>query len=260
MGWPYQQKPPMGWPLDYDSGLVPNVGFWPMLEGSGITVQDLSGNPNAGTITGALWTPGKFGSSLWFDHDDDVVDVAETGILNLSSAITLYAWIYITSTAAIDTVIGRFTAAEGGYEIYYSNQPRLRFIINSGGTDYDECYLAGAPATNTWIFVAGTFDGVTQKLYQNGLLVKSVAGSSMSTSASATFKIGSGLRGTMAGNIDHCGVYNRALSASEITLLSRYPFWMFKDPAEVALLGGYQAVVGAAGIMTTNPGIWGPVF
>ncbi len=27
MGWPYQQKPPMGWPLDYASGLVPEAGL-----------------------------------------------------------------------------------------------------------------------------------------------------------------------------------------------------------------------------------------
>jgi len=43
MGWPYQQKPPMGWPLDYDSSLVPEAGFWLFNEGSGNKVSDLSG-------------------------------------------------------------------------------------------------------------------------------------------------------------------------------------------------------------------------
>jgi len=255
------RKPNLGLPIS--RGLV---GLWLFNEGSGNKVADLSGNGNIGTFgagtTSPIWTPGKFGSGIWFDADDDVINVVENGTLNLGSDVTIFAWVYITSTAVSGTIIGRYHWNEGGYELYYTTQPRLRFRINNGVQVYDSCFLAGAPATNTWLFIVGTFDGSTMKLYQNGILVKSVGSVSMSQSASATFNIGRGgpFTNTMAGSINYGGVYNRALSASEIVSLDRKPFCMFeRSPIELwsAATLGAAPPAGMAGAMTTNTGYWG---
>ena len=74
MGWVYQQKPLMGWPLDYDSGPADFVAAWFMLEGTGNKVFDLSGNGNTGTEqVDSVWQPGKFGLCSYFSGDEYIV-------------------------------------------------------------------------------------------------------------------------------------------------------------------------------------------
>jgi len=62
--------------------------------GSGDTVEDLSGHGNVGEVLGATWTPdGRFGNALRFDGSNAVVRVAPSPSLDLSTAMTLSAWI-----------------------------------------------------------------------------------------------------------------------------------------------------------------------
>ncbi|HMR73277.1 MAG TPA: PKD domain-containing protein, partial [Candidatus Saccharibacteria bacterium] len=74
-----------------DSGLVASYGFE---EGSGTTVNDNSGQGNHGTINGATWTTGKFGTALSFDGVNDWVAISDADSLDLTTAMTLEAWIY----------------------------------------------------------------------------------------------------------------------------------------------------------------------
>ena len=73
------------------SGLVAAYAFD---EGSGSTVSDASGNGNAGTISGATWTSaGKYGSALSFNGSSSRVTIANASSLQLSSGMTLEAWV-----------------------------------------------------------------------------------------------------------------------------------------------------------------------
>jgi chitodextrinase len=63
-------------------------------EGAGLSVSDASGNANGGAITGATWTQGRFGGALAFDGDHSFVTVADSNSLDLSSAMTLEAWVH----------------------------------------------------------------------------------------------------------------------------------------------------------------------
>jgi len=54
------------------SGLVL---YLPLNEGSGSIAYDMSGEGNNGTITGASWAAGKYGSALSFDGIDDHVEI-----------------------------------------------------------------------------------------------------------------------------------------------------------------------------------------
>src|SRR5204863_4124868 len=61
------------------------------------TVTDLSGNGNTGTIAGASWTSqGKFGNALNFDGISNWVTVNDSDSLDLTSGMTLEAWVYPT--------------------------------------------------------------------------------------------------------------------------------------------------------------------
>ena len=64
-------------------------------EGSGTSVSDGSGSGNGGALTGgAKWSAtGKFGGALVFDGSSARVDVPNSAALQLSSAMTLEAWV-----------------------------------------------------------------------------------------------------------------------------------------------------------------------
>jgi len=271
MGWLYQQKPPIGWPLDPDSGLVPDAGFWPMLVGSGNKVLDLSGNGNTGTFgTGAAspsWTADKFGSALDFDGNDYVeFEASSVFDINGTNPISEVVWIKTTQTPGsgemaaflIMTEDGRVSTASDKGILLNENGKAVFYVFDGAAKN---CVSTTSVNDGIWHQIVGTYDGVNSRVYVDGILENTIAASETYNFDSPQL-VFSYLR-VLTDRIDYDGqldipsIYNRALSASEIALLYKYPFWMFKDPAEVALLGGYQAVVGMAGAMTTNSGYWG---
>jgi hypothetical protein len=82
------------------------VGYWSFNEGAGTAAMDSSGNGNTGTlINGPTWVSGKSGTALSFDGADDYVEIPETQSLNLSSALTVSAW--INNQASTDSGLGQ---------------------------------------------------------------------------------------------------------------------------------------------------------
>ena len=61
--------------------------------GTGTTLADNSGLANTGTISGATWAAGKNGSALTFDGVNDWVTIADSASLDLSTGMTLEAWV-----------------------------------------------------------------------------------------------------------------------------------------------------------------------
>ena len=71
-------------------------------EGSGTTVHDASGNGNNGTIGGATWTTsGKYGNALVFNGVSALVTINNSASLQLSTAMTLEAWVNPTVVSSI---------------------------------------------------------------------------------------------------------------------------------------------------------------
>jgi len=59
--------------------------------------NDESGNGNDGTVTGAALTADRFGnpnSAYSFDGINDIIEVSHSSSLNITSAISLCAWVY----------------------------------------------------------------------------------------------------------------------------------------------------------------------
>jgi hypothetical protein len=188
-------------------------------EGSGLKVNDVSGNANHGTISGATWTSlGRFGKALVFDGVNDWVTVNDSPSLDLTTGMTLEAWVYPTVTpTGWRTVIQK---EQSGGAVYYlhanSDQNRPATGVYIGG----EKILYGGTrlATNTWKHLATTYDGSRQRLYVNGVEVSNRAQTGQMLVSSGSVRIGgNSVWGEFfKGRIDEVRIYKRALTASEI--------------------------------------------
>jgi hypothetical protein len=72
------------------------IAYWPMNEGSGSTINDLSGDGYTGTINGATWTmSGEFNDDLSFNGSSGDVALSNDP-LTTTGPQTISAWIYLT--------------------------------------------------------------------------------------------------------------------------------------------------------------------
>jgi hypothetical protein len=187
-------------------------------EGAGTTVADASGNNNTGTLLGATWTgSGKFNGALSFNGTSSRVDVSNAASLQLTTAMTLEAWVNPTTiTSKWRDVIykGRdnyFLAATSTN----TSKPVGAGIIGGVNTKA----IGTAPlATNTWTHLATTYDGAALRFYVNGNLVRTTAVTgTIATSINPLQIGGDSIFGQFfAGRIDEVRIYNTALTQAQI--------------------------------------------
>jgi hypothetical protein len=193
-------------------GLVAAYGF---NEGSGTTVHDSSGKGNNGTLQGgASWTTsGKYGNALSFNGSSALVTIPNSPSLQLTSAKTLEAWVYSTRL----TGIWRDVIYKGN-DNYYLEADSTSGKPAIGGTFASPLLGTAALTANTWVHLAGTYDGATLRLYLNGVQVNSRAETGpIATSTNPLHIGGDSIYGQyFQGRIDEVRIYNRALSAPEI--------------------------------------------
>jgi len=203
------------------SGLVAAYGFE---EGTGALVADSSGNANNGTISGASWTTsGKYGNALSFDGTNDNVGIPDSNSLDLTSALTLSAWVKLDSLhARWQDLIFKERADNGSYSLDAdsngNSRPNLS-IFRSGG-DWGFTEGPAVLPTNQWVHLAGTWDGSTAKLYVDGTVVKTRILTGTIPASTGMLRIGGttvfGGNQFLDGLIDEVRIYNRALSQTEV--------------------------------------------
>jgi hypothetical protein len=191
------------------------VAAYSFNEGSGTAVHDASGNSQTGTLQGGTsWTTsGKYGKALSFNGTNAYVNIPNSSLLQLTTAMTLEAWVNPSKL----TGVWRDVIYKGNDNYYLeadstSAKPATR--ATSGGS----LLGTGSLAVNTWTHLAGTYDGATLRLYVNGVQVSSRALTGSITVSTNALQIGGdSIYGQyFSGNIDEVRVYSRALSATEI--------------------------------------------
>src|SRR5262245_33884072 len=196
------------------AGLVAAYSF---SEGSGTSVTDSSGNNHTGTISGASWTSsGRFGSALDFDGSQAVVTIPSSASLQLTTGMTLEAWVNPSVT-----MHGWRSVIDKNTDRYYLMASSDRDQPAVGGTwaaGNRNLYGQTAIPPNTWAHLAATFDGTMVRLYVNGVQVASEQQTTPLTTSNGTLQIGGNAYPgeNFAGRIDEVRVYNRALSVTEI--------------------------------------------
>jgi hypothetical protein len=226
----YRQKPLLGELPDWTRFPKP-IGLWLMNEGAGNTIQDLSGNGKDGDFTNApTWQAGKY------DHAIDFVKASDQYI-NIGSDLSVLkpqevSVSVIVKADILSGIQGIYdTTAAGGNDgfVLSTNGAAFCFYIDDAGW---HTAISATISTGIWYHVVGTFDGVTVKIYVDGILQTTTAAATKIDYGAVRHYIGRYLSASYDwdGLIDNVAVWPGALSASEIAQLYRNPFpWFVED-------------------------------
>jgi len=220
------------------------AGYWKMNEflwnGTTDEVVDSSGNDNHGMANknGAkVTTNGILENAGDFDGENDCVLVPDSSTLDISSSITLNAWIFsegigvgTDSNWAGMIVAKHYTNNNRSYDLhlhYYTSGNKIRFEFYDPSNNQYYLESNSVIENQKWYHVAATYNYTSgaAKIYVNGELDNSATFSSytlMQTSIPVSIGCylnstdGSSLRTFFSGLIDGVAIYNRALSVGEI--------------------------------------------
>jgi hypothetical protein len=199
------------------AGLVLALGF---NEAAGAAASDASGLGNHGNVREAQFVAGRFGNALSFDGVNDWVEVTDSVSLELSTGMTLEAWVNPSVAAGWNTVLLKEAGAGMSYELYSNNdvnRPAAYFTVPSGAIR--AVTGTAAVGASTWTHLAVTYDGASMRMYVNGVLVRTTARTGTILAEDGPLHIGGNQvwgGEWFSGLIDEVRIYNRALSAAEI--------------------------------------------
>jgi hypothetical protein len=196
------------------TGLVAAYGF---NESSGTTVGDASGKGNAGTTANTTWVAnGKYGGALSFNGTNAWVTVPDSASLDLTTGMTLEAWLDPATLSSWRSAIMKETPNNLAWAIY-ANTSGNRYAGYAGSV----VELDGRTQlpVSAWSFLTVTYDGATVKVYLNGALISSRASAITMPVTTQPLRIGgNAIWGEwFNGLIDEIRIYNRALTAAEIS-------------------------------------------
>lgn len=199
-------------------------------------------------------------NALNFDGVNDYVSVNSSSVLNITSTISLSAWVFRNSSGRYDCIIGKDNfAGNNGYSlwIYDDNKLTLRF-----GSSRIYKSSTSIPS-NSWVHVAGTFDGTNAKLYINGTLSASYTGSAPSSNSGLLYlgtpqdAVGNSLF-NFSGTLEDIRIWNIALTQSDIQssmnseLLGNEPGLVAYYTFNQGIAGGDNTAISAVTDKTAN--------
>lgn len=212
----------VNWSSPLNRGLV---SWWMALpdQPRGNILRDLCGK-HPGTLTsgptvqGPRGRRGGFGST-GFGGDNIYVEVPNHARLN-PAQFTAACWVRTDDATTRQVFFGKGTGGGGAATAWWleiqSNQ--LLTLVTS---DVTSIYIAGgALISGVWHHVAVTFDGVTVRLYLDGVQVASTALAGSLVSPTDPIRMGEALTGGfglgLTGSMADCTFFSRPLSAAEI--------------------------------------------
>ena len=221
-------------------GLVANWTF------DDCTANDNSGNGHNGSLKGTTCSVGVINKSLSFNGSGDYVEVPDAPDLSPAKAITVSAWVkpndFYAGECKANYIVnkGQQILAPGFFALSYydpaivtggcfANSGKHVFSFTTTFSDgtwgQGQGLIDGTQdiVLGKWYLVTATYDGVNAKLYVNGKLdAQKRVGKSLGANTE-NLRIGSLNFARwpywVNGGIDDVRIYNRALTATEVTSL-----------------------------------------
>lgn len=212
------------------------VGYWTFDEGTGLALNDSSGNANTGTLTnmtGTEWQAGRSGAptdySLAFDGLNDVVVVPDSPSVSLTGDMTLSAWINVPSlVGSSKNILAKDSNSAYRWRVEGNTGNLWTLLSDGAGSPTYELFSAGVAAPESgWHHTAVTanFGDSKVRFYLDGELVstKNMASTVSIQDTGGSLCIGAynagGTEG-FAGNLDDVAIFNQALSNAQVKQLA----------------------------------------
>jgi len=211
------------------------VGHW-TFDGQDMinNVADISGNGNTGYLKGTFATAtssatilGKTGQALDFNGTDDYVDVSDDPSLEIgTSNFSISFWFKRKGSFGESQGLLDHLASGAGYQVLFNTSNNLRLRVDDS-VDYVLMDSDTVFTDNEWynvVFVADKSFATGGKIYINGIQEATTynltAIDDITETGTQNLWIGM-FQSTLNfnGSLDDLRIYNRALSASEVTKL-----------------------------------------
>lgn len=231
------------------------VGYWAFdLGKGGLTAYDTSGQANNGTLTGmdaaTDWVDGQIAGGLDFDGSDDYVDVPQTASITTDlTNVTVSYWIKTSGNndnkGILGCLFGENSSANGFMTVDDSGaedgDPKFFSDIDIGGTSDIRTVTKTAPS-GSWLNFIYTYDGAQEVLYLDGVGTVFAKTGTLNTNTECGLFIGrkNTIGAYSDGTIDEVRIYNRALSAAEVTRLFNLGKQKFTTPDNTGLIGHWK--------------------
>ncbi len=153
-----------------------------------------------------------------FNSNGDWVSIPDAASLDLTTGMTIEAWVNPTGFGEWRTVIFKQTSTYFVYGLYGNPSAFAHGEIVVGGNLTQAVGGAVLPLT-TWTHLAATYTGRRSRLYRNGTQVATVNRSGAIGASTGPLRIGGNSiwpAEFFNGLVDEVRIYNRALSAAEI--------------------------------------------
>lgn len=194
-------------------------------------VHDASPADNDGVWKGDAQDPvvkdGAVGNAFEFKGDGDHVYVGDIEEADGTNTLTLAAWINPTATGQGDFFTKNTSGERSNSSWVFRYDGEGNQTVSAHFNDEEENWTAirsdASVQTNVFTHVAVTIDGETRTLYLDGSLEKSddyaarLDDEDAPVVLGAANNAGGGVTNEFVGYLDEVRVYDRALSASEIT-------------------------------------------
>ena len=182
--------------------------------------NDESGNGNDGKIKGATLTTdrhGKNGKAFNFDGVDDLISVSEAEGFG-GNAHTLALWVK-TDDARASVLLSKDGETRDARQ-WQIGRARGQIQANIWTTSGEKILEKSDLQYPSWKQVIQTWNGEVLKLFINGQFMAEISAPGQLASSDEPVRIGAGKdRYFFKGAIDDVRIYNRALSADEVTEL-----------------------------------------
>ena len=203
------------------------LAYWKMDETSGTVTSDSVGTYNGTVNSGVnINQTGKINKA--YDFTNTGFDTVEFGDVPISTDMTINFWINKSTLPTGEFIFNKYTS---NYDVglYIESGALVHFSLFPVGTPFNPSSLYDS---GVWTMITLKKTGTTWEIFKNGVSKENII--HISGTAQTDFRFGNrGAGGDVFGlsaNLDEFGIWNRALSNTEITDLFNggtglsYPF------------------------------------
>ena len=247
------------------------TGFWPLNESSGTTAYDVVGGNNGTYEGGYTLGVGGPGSSFFagnsaanFDGNIAHVDIPG-GLLNISNAVTVTAWLQLSGLNGFDGVVGH------GDSSWRMTVDGSAIPAGNDGAPPADAYNAAVNVNDgNWHMLAYTYNGFTNqnfngRLYLDGNLIASnsvfatPAGNNLDMwiGGSPDYGTNTGKR-IIAANMADVAVFAEGFTGAQITALYNGTFVASPTGLTLTRSGGSTVLNWQEGLLLQAPSVRGP--